>query len=302
MNGQSDIIPNDQRSWEQAINRTLALLPPDSAPTVLVYESCTSTMDLAKSCLGRVKGSNEHENKIIAMSDRKEDASYAWIFSLSQSAGRGRSSRSWHSTASGGMYFSLVDIRGHSASSMSGLSLGIGLAIHNAFKDLGVQTALKWPNDVLMKLSPHRKISGILIESILAGDGAETLCHPIIGVGVNILQKEFPSDVPGTSLYLEKNGSDLNYVDLCMYFASAIHKSYLSFLNTGFLYIKEEWWNSCLLKSANVETESPPLKGIVAGISDSGALLIDVKDEVSGNTKTVEIHAGDVRCTYDFMY
>ncbi|MEZ6063240.1 MAG: biotin--[acetyl-CoA-carboxylase] ligase [Planctomycetaceae bacterium] len=107
----------------------------------------------------------------------------ALVLTANQTAGRGRGSNQWWSTA-GALTFSIV----LDAESMdlpverrAMISLLTGLAVRNAVAPLvpNRTTAIKWPNDVLVG---EQKICGILAEQHNAGDR----CGVIIGIGVNV--------------------------------------------------------------------------------------------------------------------
>lgn len=78
------------------------------------------------------------------------------------------------------------------------LPLVTGLAVVDTVRELGVDAALKWPNDVLVE--DRRKLCGILVERVETSIGAAA----VVGVGLNVgLSAE---DVPverATSLLLE---------------------------------------------------------------------------------------------------
>jgi len=61
---------------------------------------------------------------------------------------------------------------------LAGLSLVAGVAVARALRALGVQAALKWPNDVVVG---EAKLGGILVET--RGNEREVLA--VIGVGIN---------------------------------------------------------------------------------------------------------------------
>jgi BirA family biotin operon repressor/biotin-[acetyl-CoA-carboxylase] ligase len=95
-----------------------------------------------------------------------------------QTAGRGRLSRSWVSPG-GGLYLTVV-LR-PSAQHLKALVIIAALAVARAIERLtGLQTSLKWPNDVLVA---GRKIAGILSESELVGEGVS---YALVGIGVNV--------------------------------------------------------------------------------------------------------------------
>ncbi|GAA3543580.1 biotin--[acetyl-CoA-carboxylase] ligase [Aeromicrobium flavum] len=78
------------------------------------------------------------------------------------------------------------------------LPLVTGLAVVDTAREVGVEAALKWPNDVLV--DDRRKLSGILVERVETPDGPAA----IIGVGLNVglTADELPVET-ATSLSLE---------------------------------------------------------------------------------------------------
>ena len=69
-----------------------------------------------------------------------------------QSAGRGRRGRNWLSSPESSLTFSLLWRFSGNASTLSGLSLAVGVALAQAMENLGAQgVCLKWPNDVLLR-------------------------------------------------------------------------------------------------------------------------------------------------------
>lgn len=98
-----------------------------------------------------------------------------------QTAGRGRLDRTWTAPARSGLFFSVylapapVPVRRWGwLPLLAGVAAATGLA-----RSAGVDTALKWPNDLLVTVDgEERKTGGILAER--AGDGV------VIGIGLNV--------------------------------------------------------------------------------------------------------------------
>lgn len=98
-----------------------------------------------------------------------------------QTAGRGRLDRTWTAPARSGLFFSVYLTPGAVPVQrwgwlplLTGVAVAAGLA-----RSAGVDTALKWPNDVLVTIEgEERKTGGILAER--AGDGV------VIGIGLNV--------------------------------------------------------------------------------------------------------------------
>src|SRR5258706_8617089 len=102
-----------------------------------------------------------------------------------QSAGRGRQGNSWHMVPGDGLAFSLKWCFSGAVSSLSGLSLAVGVAVADACEACGVAGVdLKWPNDVL---HCQRKLAGVLIDVQGEALGPTTT---IIGIGINYRQPE----------------------------------------------------------------------------------------------------------------
>lgn len=98
-----------------------------------------------------------------------------------QTAGRGQSSRRWHSPP--GTLTVTVVLHLASAGAARHLGLVAGLALIHALDDACPQPrlplTLKWPNDVLLA---GRKLAGILCEARSGADGARVA----VGIGCNL--------------------------------------------------------------------------------------------------------------------
>jgi BirA family biotin operon repressor/biotin-[acetyl-CoA-carboxylase] ligase len=97
-----------------------------------------------------------------------------------QSAGRGRLDRQWASPPRSGLFFSVLLTPDVPAERWGWLPLLAGVATATALsRAAGVDTALKWPNDLLVQVGgEERKAGGILAER--AGDGV------VVGIGLNV--------------------------------------------------------------------------------------------------------------------
>jgi len=123
-----------------------------------------------------------------------------------QSAGRGRMDRRWEAKAGSSVMASiLLRPRFTNPEGIGWLSLLTALAISQAIASLGVESRVKWPNDVLIG---DKKVSGILAEA------SPDLSTVVVGFGINVLQGE--SDLPvetATSLSIA-TGKQINRDEL----------------------------------------------------------------------------------------
>lgn len=116
-----------------------------------------------------------------------------------QTMGRGRLDRPWFTPPGTALAFSLILRPTLDEKPFLSRIVGLAaLAIAESLRKLELDSQIKWPNDVLLS---QRKVAGVLIELIWAGD--DVVCV-VIGVGVNILKRAVPdTDIlkfPGTSL------------------------------------------------------------------------------------------------------
>lgn len=114
-----------------------------------------------------------------------------------QTAGRGQRGNSWESERGENLSFSIL-IRPAfvKASEQFILSQAVSLAIQQTLEEYVRPVRIKWPNDIYWN---DRKICGILIENELNGKQIERC---VLGIGLNVNQREFRSDAPNpVSLY-----------------------------------------------------------------------------------------------------
>ncbi len=113
-----------------------------------------------------------------------------------QSGGKGRNDRVWTSNKGENLMFSLLIKDKPLLKKYSALSIVSAVEIATLLESYGVKNvSIKWPNDVYVN---DKKICGILLEG-------QILEYLVIGVGLNVNQKQFPNNLrrPATSLSLE---------------------------------------------------------------------------------------------------
>jgi BirA family biotin operon repressor/biotin-[acetyl-CoA-carboxylase] ligase len=139
-----------------------------------------------------------------------------------QTAGRGRLGRSWEAPAGTSLLFSVALTPAVPADRLPGLTLVAAHAVADALAAAGLEPAIKYPNDVLIR---GRKVAGILGE---ARDGRVVLG---VGVNVNVPAGELPrqTQTPATSVLLEK-GERLDRGELLANLLEALERRYDAWL------------------------------------------------------------------------
>lgn len=116
-----------------------------------------------------------------------------------QTAGRGTHGRVWH-TKTDNIAMTIILKPEINIKKLEGFTVAIAEKIQQAIKELyGIELEIKLPNDLLLN---GKKICGILTEVATI---KEIVKEIFIGIGFNVNEKEFSSDISdiATSLYKE---------------------------------------------------------------------------------------------------
>ena len=104
-----------------------------------------------------------------------------------QTAGRGSHDRTWYSEDRGGFYYSLA-VTPLDPNSVSDLTVRVAQSCQKVIAELwGIVLEIEWPNDLILN---GKKVGGILVEIVTGGKSGRG--HGIIGIGLNINQRQFP--------------------------------------------------------------------------------------------------------------
>lgn len=210
-----------------------------------------------------------------------------------QTAGRGRMGRNWHSSVGTALTFSLLWRFDCGLNALSGLSLGVGVAVVRALKRLGAQgVQLKWPNDIL---TGQGKLAGVLIEA--QGDmlGPSTV---VIGIGMNYtmpVNLERQIDQPASAL----EGVCAAMPTRNQLLAAVLLELALvlkQFARDGFAALRGEWEQYHVHQDRPIQilmADGQTVAGIARGVSDNGELCLETAQgirrfnsgEVSGKVR-----------------
>ncbi len=197
----------------------------------------------------------------------------AVIVADTQTRGRGRHTRTWHSPE-GGLWCSLV-IK-HAPAPV--LNLAAALAVSKALEYYGLKTQLKWPNDVHIN---QEKISGILSET--EGD------FMIIGVGVNLNNSDFPEDISGTS-YITETGKRIDRMEFLRRFVEIFE----GLIRTDFLDEYRKY--SSTIGSEVTVKNGGEITGSAEDVDEQGRLILKLE-----NGKKMRISSGEVLRLHQFQ-
>ncbi|WP_164110910.1 MULTISPECIES: biotin--[acetyl-CoA-carboxylase] ligase [Sphingobacterium] len=163
---------------------------------VIVLEETPSTNDYSKQLL----------------TNFKPQIDFTAIMAKHQTQGRGQRGTTWSTTPYSNMTASFL-YSPHSLfiTDQFLLTIHSSLAVYDVIKELIPKDIyIKWPNDIMVE---RRKIAGILIENKVSGHYIKSV---IAGIGINVYESNFPSDIArrSTSLVLENSEINLTILDL----------------------------------------------------------------------------------------
>ena len=177
-----------------------------------------------------------------------------------QSHGKGRNERIWESEKGKNLMFSILIKDPLLLKESSALSLMTAAEVAKLLESYKLShVSIKWPNDVLVN---DRKICGILLEGQLPN-------YLVIGVGLNVNQKEFPNNLrrPATSLLNEtKNEIEIKELEQKL-FCSIVNNFPALNKNEYLSYFKEH--NYLLNKRVKANINQETFIGEVVGIDDN---------------------------------
>lgn len=122
--------------------------------------------------------------------------SHTLVLAHHQSQGRGRMERIFHSAQGKGIYLSLL-LKNEAICPFMALCVPVALT-QTLHSYLNIQASIKWPNDIYIQ---DRKVVGILIEKQSSPQQSDDVM--IVGVGINVFQQNFPSDITDKATSLD---------------------------------------------------------------------------------------------------
>jgi len=210
------------------------------------------------------------------------------VVANSQSAGRGRLNRQWHSPPESSLYFSIILRPAVPPALVAQLPMIAAVALLRALdlRTPGLGAAVKWPNDILVS---GRKLCGILCESEAETD---IVHYVIIGIGINVNTSGFPDELSEIATSLRMlTGNDLSRPTLLADVLNAFEPAYDAWLEAQDLqpFLPFLVDRSLITgRTVKVQNVRGSIRGRVTGISAEGGLLLDTAEG------TVTVVSGDV--------
>ena len=211
------------------------------------------------------------------------------VVAETQTEGRGRMGRAWHSPKGLNLYFSLVLRPSKPIRDVVWLGLAAAVAVAKTIEQhADLPARVKWPNDVLVN---GRKVAGLLLEQGVQGEKTEFL---ILGIGINLNMREedFPAELRATATSLRIQGGKIfDRVRFFQELLAALETWYVIFLQSSYQEIRKNYLGllDLLRQPVKIQLGEKCLEGTVSGLALDGALLLSQFDG-----KEISIHTGEV--------
>jgi BirA family transcriptional regulator, biotin operon repressor / biotin---[acetyl-CoA-carboxylase] ligase len=230
-------------------------------------------------------GSTMDEVRTLA---RDGAPAFTTVLAEQQTAGRGRRGRPWQSPAGAGLYFTMLLRPTVPLAQLALLPLLVGACVAESIHlEAGIETQLKWSNDVLT--TDGRKLAGILLETEVE-DGAARFA--LLGIGVNVRRQAFPAELNAAALEeVTKEFAPVHRRQLLERIIDKLHLEYQHYENDPehALALWRAHPNTLGRAVTVLEPSGATWQGTAKALTDQGALLI------FDGTRDRAVFAGDIR-------
>ena len=220
------------------------------------------------------------------------------VISEEQTLGRGRMGRNWISPKGKGIWMSILLKPKICPMKVAKITQIGAAAVNLALNDLGIQSFVKWPNDIVIN---GKKVCGILTEMSCE---LNMINYVVMGIGINVnLDKEdFQDEVSkvGTSLKVE-TGKFVDRKKLLGVFLNRFEELYIPFVEEDDF---NDTLNVCREKSVLIGKKVKIIrgdeekKGKVLDIDEEGELVVSYEDGRIENVLSGEV---SVRGIYGYV-
>jgi BirA family biotin operon repressor/biotin-[acetyl-CoA-carboxylase] ligase len=239
-----------------------------------------------------VRSTGSTNSDLVALAVAGKAGEGAVLVAEEQTAGRGRLDRQWSAPPRSGLFFSVLLRPAEVPVARWGwLPLLTGVAVATGLsRAAGVDTALKWPNDLLVTVGgEERKAGGILAER--AGEDMV-----VLGVGINVTLREDELPVPQAGSLALANAVSTDRDTLLRAVLRALEDWYGRWRAAGgdpaASGLQETYAAGCATLGRTVRAELPGDRSVVGeavAVDGDGRLVIATKEGVQE-----PVGAGDI--------
>lgn len=215
----------------------------------------------------------------------------------SQTQGKGRMGRYFHSPDGKGLYFSLILRPNCPAKELMHLTCAVAVAACDAVEALCQRRpSIKWINDLVAN---GRKLGGILTELSLT-PGTDSVDYAIIGIGINCLEQDFPTPLQSIATTLHSAyGAHITPQEMAAQLLCSLHDLSQKLL-TEKASIMARYRRDCITLNQEIRIVrgEDELFATALDIDPDGFLIVKLKD---GTIRTISSGEVSVRGMYGYL-
>ena len=191
-----------------------------------------------------------------------------------QTAGRGRLGRTWTAPPGASLLVSILLRPVLPPGSLHLVTAAVALAASDAARTVaGVESCLKWPNDLLVG---DLKLAGVLAEADLGSTGGPAV---VVGIGINVnWPGELPPELAATATSLDRvAGREVDREALLVQLLVGLEDRYAGLEHeSGRAALASEYRTRCstIGREVRVDLADESFTGTAADVNDAGQLLV----------------------------
>lgn len=223
----------------------------------------------------RLQKTDSTNNYLHALARPEQLGEGSVVWAEFQTAGRGQIGNSWESAEGENLTFSVVLYPTFLLANRQFLISQItALSVKQTLDRYVDDITVKWPNDIYWR---DRKICGMLIENDLAG---QFIYSSILGIGININQKEFKSNAPNPVSLYQIIGKRTDRENFLQEFLERLYANYLLLLQEKEVLIQEAYRQSLYRREGFYlyEDANGRFEAAIEEIEPSGYLHLRLRD------------------------
>lgn len=194
------------------------------------------------------------------------------VFTFNQTKGRGQYGNVWNANANQNLAYSIAVKCSDISIPNTLLNYYTAMIIRNFLANMTqADVKIKWPNDIIMN---GKKVCGILIEK----KKIDNIEYFIIGIGINVLQKDF-SNLPKAGSIFTTTGESIDLQYFTEQFHTCFSDEILSYPSWEIII---ETYNRFLFRKDEISVfskENTRQNGIIKNADENGFLWIDLENE-----------------------
>lgn len=194
-------------------------------------------------------------------------------FAFEQTAGKGQQHKTWQSQAGNNIIMSItLHTQMLLIHQQFYLSIITALATHDLLKKYTTEKiSIKWPNDIFINDS---KAAGILIENKLKGKKWQ---WSVVGIGVNIIQTVFASDIKNATSLKQVTNKNYNVTALAKELCVIFENRWQQLLQQQYSLLLKEY-NELLYKQnciVNLKKNNISFFCTIKAVNEKGKLIVE---------------------------